>query len=118
MGTDRVLTQLRTRVTALPEVTERVSHGAPAWFIGTAPMFATFVDHHHGVDWDAVWAATPAGAQASLVERDPSLYFVPPYVGTRGWVGMRLDAGTDWAAVEDLLDDAWNAVAPARLRGA
>ncbi|MGI9084453.1 MAG: hypothetical protein ACR2FE_04085 [Aeromicrobium sp.] len=63
----------------------------------------------------AIWAAASAGVQDSLVERDPDVYFVPPYVGTRGWIGMRLGAATDWTAVEDLLDDAWQAVSrPAR----
>ena len=80
-------------------------------------MFASFTDHHHDDDWVGIWAAAPAGAQDSLVERDPDVYFVPDYVGTRGWVGMRLDATTDWSAVEDLLDDAWNAVSPRARSG-
>lgn len=104
--TSEILGRTRAIALALPDATECLSHGSLSWFIGQAPMFASFTDHHHGVDWVAIWAAAPPGAQESLVERDPDVYFVPAYVGTRGWVGMRLDAETDWDAVEDLLDDA------------
>ena len=95
---------------ALPDTTERTSHGSPSWFVGRAPMFASFADRHHGVDWVAVWAAATPGGRGALIGRDPQTYFVPPYVGTRGWVGMRLDEATDWSAVEDLLDDAHDTV--------
>ena len=111
MDTDGLLEQVRTIALALPRATERQSHGSSGWFVGRAPMFASFDDHHHGADHVAVWAAAPAGAQESLVARDSKVYFVPPYVGGRGWVGMRLDGRTEWDAVADLLDDAWHTVA-------
>lgn len=107
-----ILDRVRGIVMALPGVTERTSQGAPAWFVGRSPQLAHFMDHHHGVDWVAVWAACPAGARDALVEGRPDVYFVPPYVGGRGWVGMRLDDDTDWDAVADLLADARETVAP------
>jgi hypothetical protein len=113
MDVDALLGRTRAIALELPDATERLSHGSPAWFIGKSPQFASFLDRHHGVDWVAVWAACPAGARKALVEADPETYFVPPYVGARGWIGMRLDEQTDWDAVADLLDDAWTTVAKA-----
>lgn len=111
-----ILRRVRAVALALPEATERVSHGSSSWFVGRAPMFASFDDHHHGADHVAVWAAAPGGVQGALVAEDPGVYFVPPYVGGRGWIGMRLDDATDWGAVEDLLADAWQGLAPTRIR--
>lgn len=100
-----------------PLATERLSHSGPAWFIEKSPQFASFMDHHHGVDWIAVWLACPAGARDELLELDPETYFVPPYVGSRGWVGVRLGDDTDWDGIADLIDDSWNTVAkPAQRR--
>lgn len=99
----------------LPGVTERVSHGAPSWFIGKSPQFASFTINHHGVDWIAVWAAAPVGAQEALAASDPDTYFVPPYFGYRGWIGIRLGEKTDWDEVAEVLEEAWRAVAPATL---
>lgn len=110
MDAEELLARVRAIALALPEATERLSHGGPAWFIGKAPQFASFADHHHGVDWIAIWAACPAGARESLVADDPATYFVPPYVGTRGWIGMRLHGDTDWDDVADAIADAWEAV--------
>lgn len=113
-----LLDRVRTIATALPGATERLSHGSPAWFVGRSPQFAGFMDHHHGVGWVAIWCACPAGARDALVEGDPETYFVPPYVGGRGWIGMRLHDDTDWDAVADLLADAWEAVSPRGRAGA
>jgi hypothetical protein len=72
-------------------------------------------DHHHD-DRVAFWAAAPEGAQAQLVADDPQRYFRPPYVGTRGWVGVWVDVpDVDWARVEQVVEDAWRCVAPLRL---
>ena len=78
-----------------PDTEERPSHGEPAWFAGGKKMFAMLADHHHD-DRLACWIAAGPGEQAALVAADPLLWFVPPYVGTRGWVGVYLDtAATD-----------------------
>lgn len=108
------LDRLRALCLALPEATERVSHGEPAWFVRRAPQFASLADHHHD-DRLAFWAAAPAGAQQDWVERDPQRYFRPPYVGTRGWVGVYLDVGVDWDEVADIVEDAYRTVAPRTL---
>lgn len=99
----------------LPEVTERPSHGESAWFVRGRKMFVTYADHHHD-DRLALWCAAPEGAQQVLTTADPERYFVPPYVGTRGWVGVYLDVvPIDWAAVEEIIEDAYRVVAPASL---
>lgn len=106
---------------ALPEVTERESHGEPAWFVRGKKMFVTYADHHHD-DRLAFWCAAPVGAQEAMVASDPRRFFVPPYVGTRGWIGVYLDVmPIDWGVVENVVEDAYRAVAPrslvARLKG-
>lgn len=111
---DEPLNRLRAICLALPEVTERPSHGEPAWFVRGKKTFVTYADHHHD-DRLAFWCAAPDGAQAMLVEADPERFFVPPYVGHRRWLGVRLDVPTDWEEVTDLVEDAWRAVAPKRL---
>ncbi|MFD4367102.1 MmcQ/YjbR family DNA-binding protein [Rhodococcus sp. NPDC058521] len=101
----------------MPEATERVSHGEPAWFVRKAPQFAMYAKRHHD-DRVAFWAAAPAGAQADWVARDPGRFFVPPYVGGRGWIGVYLDVDDDrldWDDIADIVDDAFRTVAPARL---
>jgi hypothetical protein len=105
--------RLRAIATALPEVTEKVSHGEVAFFC--RKQFVTVDDHHHGADHLAFWCAAPPGAQEELVGDDPERYFRPPYVGHRGWVGVRIDRDPDWAEVAEVVRDAYRQVAPARL---
>ena len=106
--------RLRALCLALPEVTERLSHGEPTWFVRGKRTFVTFADHHHD-DRLAFWAAAPAGAQQDWVDRDTQRYFRPPYVGTRGWVGVYLDVSVDWDEVADIVEDAYRTVAPRTL---
>jgi hypothetical protein len=63
----------------------------------------------------ALWCAAPPGAQAEMVEQDPVRFFRPPYVGHRGWLGVRVDRRPDWAEVEQVIKDAFRAVAPTAL---
>jgi hypothetical protein len=106
--------ELRRLCLALPEATERLSHSEPSWFVADKKLFATLSDHHHD-DRLAFWCAAPEGAQESLVASDPERFFVPPYVGHRGWLGVYLDVAVDWEQVAELIDDAYRAVAPKRL---
>jgi hypothetical protein len=76
------------------------------------------LDNHHGDGRFAVWCAAPGGMQDVLVRGDPERYFVPPYVGHRGWLGVRLDRGLDWSELAGIIEDAFAEVAPARLVGA
>jgi hypothetical protein len=99
---------------ALPEATERLSHGAPTWFVRDKKTFATYAGHHHGARL-AFWCAAPDGAQQALVAAAPERFFKPPYVGYRGWIGVRLDVPVDWEEIAELVADAYRAVAPKRL---
>jgi hypothetical protein len=109
------LERIRALCLALPETSERLSHGAPTFFIREKRPFVMFHDDHHGDGRLAIWAAAPAGMQAMLVDGAPEHYFVPPYVGHNGWIGVRLDRGLDHDEVTGVVEDAWLTRAPKRL---
>ncbi|HET7040852.1 MAG TPA: MmcQ/YjbR family DNA-binding protein [Gemmatimonadales bacterium] len=111
------LENLRRLCLALPEVTERLSHGEPTWFVRGKKTFVMFANHHHD-DRLAFWCAAPDGAQEMLAASDPERFFRPPYVGHRGWLGVYLDVPADWDQIADLVVDAYRAVAPKRLAAA
>jgi hypothetical protein len=114
MATDPLPT-LRKLCLALPETTERISHGEPTWFVRGKKTFVMYANHHHD-DVLAFWCAAPDGAQETLVASDPERFFVPPYVGHRGWLGVRLDVlPIDWDQIADLVTEAYRVVAPKRL---
>jgi hypothetical protein len=108
------LERLRELCLALPEATERLSHGEPTWFVQGKKTFVMFADHHHD-DRLAFWCAAPEGMQDALVASDPACFFVPPYVGYRGWLGVRLDVEVDWDVIAGLVTEAYRVVAPRRL---
>ncbi|WP_431918945.1 MmcQ/YjbR family DNA-binding protein [Nonomuraea jabiensis] len=108
------LERLRALCLALPEVTERPSHGEPTWFVRGKKTFVMFADHHHD-DRLAFWCAAPPGAQGELVAEDPERFFRPPYVGHRGWLGVYLDVEVDWAEVAEIVADAYRQIAPKSL---
>jgi hypothetical protein len=108
------LARLRAICLALPETTEGENHGHPCFEV-RSKTFVMFMDNHHGDGRVAIWCKAPPGAQATLVEADPTRYFVPPYVGPRGWLGARLDTGPDWTAVAACVDESWRMTAPKRL---
>jgi hypothetical protein len=111
----RTLERLRKICLALPETSERPSHGAPTFFVREKRPFVMVLTDHHGDGRFAVWCAAPAGVQALLVENDPDKFFVPPYVGHRGWLGVRLDRAIDWDELAGIAEDAFAEVAPAKL---
>ncbi len=96
---DRVL---RAICLGLPDTTEKLSHGAPAFFLPTG-QYLSFVDNHHGDGRLAVWMAAPPGMQESLIEAEPEHFFRPPYVGPSGWVGINLNTGLEWGAIAALI---------------
>jgi hypothetical protein len=111
-----MLEQLRSICLAFPEVTERPSHGAPTWFVRDKASFVTLWEHgHHQDTFPHLWCAAPPGAQSHLVEAAPERIFRPPYVGGRGWLGVRLDGRVDWDEVAALCEDAYRTSAPAKL---
>jgi hypothetical protein len=112
---ERILERLRTICLALPETSERLSHGAPTFFVREKRPFLMVLTDHHGDGRFAIWCAAPAGVQGLLVENDPEKFFVPPYVGHRGWLGVRLDATIDWDELTGIAEDAFAEIAPAKL---
>ena len=112
---ERALAAVRRACAGLPEVSERLSHGAPSFFIRGKVTFVMLTDDHHGDGRLAIWSAAPAGVQAEMVETEPERFFRPPYVGHRGWVGVRLDREPDWAEIAELCEDAYRTVAPRSL---
>lgn len=112
---EQALTKVRTLCLALPEVSERLSHGSPAFFIRGKKTLCMFVDDHHGDDILGIWVPAFPGVQEELVQQEPDRFFRPPYVGPSGWVGVRLDRDVDWAEVDAILHDAYRKVAPKTL---
>ena len=111
----KVLGKLREICLALPETSERLSHGAPTFFVRAKRAFLMVLTNHHGDGRFAIWCAAPDGMQKMLVEADPERFFVPPYVGHRGWLGVRLDRRLNWNELAGIAEDAYAEVAPARL---
>lgn len=110
---DAALAEVRRICLDLPEATEKLSHSSPTFFVRRT--FVMFHDDHHGDGRLAIWCAAPDGAQALMVESEPERFFVPPYVGHRGWLGVRLDVDVDWDEVAAIVEDAYRTVAPRKL---
>ena len=116
------LDQLRELALALPDVNERVSHGAPCFFIGDQIAVCYFHDSNHRGDGRvSLWCPAPPGVQAEMVATEPGRFFAPPNSanGTfSDWLGLFLDTDgddtVDWDEVAVLLDDAYRTVAPGR----
>lgn len=108
---DDSVTHVRAICLAFPEATERETWGEPTFRI-RAKIFAM---HRSGGGGRAFWCKASPGAQGILVAADPTRFFVPPYVGHRGWIGVRLDDGVDWDEVADLIAESYRLTAPRRL---
>ena len=106
--------RLRAICLALPEATEKLAWGEPTWRV-RGRLFAQLDDHHHGAEHLAVWLPAPLGEQEAMIFTDPARFFRPPYVGPRGWVGVRIDRRPDWTQVATLVEQAYRLVAPPRL---
>jgi hypothetical protein len=113
MKKSAVLARVRKYCLALPEATEKLSHGSPTWFV--KKTFVMYLDDHHGDGRLALWCAAAPGVQSELVGQEPDRFFVPPYVGGRGWLGVRLDRDPDWDEIAEIIEDAYREVAPKRL---
>jgi hypothetical protein len=108
------LRRVRRICAAMPECTEKLSHGEPTFFV-RKKVFAMFANNHHSDGHIAVWIPAPPGLQGILIQSSPKTFFRPPYVGVRGWVGIELDCISD----EELaahIRDAWLLIAPKTLR--
>ena len=109
------LTRVRKICLVLPEAHEKIAWGVPTFRVRDK-QFAMYLDNHHGDGRLALWCKAAEGAQEILVESDPGSFFVPPYVGHLGWVGIELDKGLDWGVIEGLLREGYLEIAPKRLR--
>ena len=113
MADEPAVGRLREIALALPGTSERISHGEVCFFVGR--QFVAVDDHHHGADRLSFWCPAPPGAQEQLIAEDPTQFFRPPYVGHRGWVGVRIDLDPDWDEIAEIVRDAYRQVAPKRL---
>jgi predicted DNA-binding protein (MmcQ/YjbR family) len=91
-----------------------MSHGSPNFRV-RGKTFATYAVNHHGDGRVALWLNAPSGSQEMHVRAEPAHFFVPPYVGPRGWLGVVLDRGIAWQRVAALVREAYEKVAPAEL---
>jgi hypothetical protein len=108
------LARLREVCFSLPEVTEKEAWGEPTFRV-REKMFAMFATDHHHDGNIAVWCKAPMGMQEILVESDPDRFFRPPYVGPKGWIGIRLHGRVKWQEVRSLLAESWRMTAPKKL---
>ncbi len=113
VGDENAVARVREICLSLPEAVEKPfgGHTAPSFRIGDKLFAMTSEDGR-----SLTFKAGP-GVQQALVASDPERFFVPPYVGAKGWVGARLDAAQDWAEIAELLEDSYRMIAPKRLSG-
>lgn len=111
----QALEKVRKLCMGYPEASERLSHGSPTFFVREKKSFTMFLNDHHGDGRLALWIPAGPGVQSELVQFAPQRFFVPPYVGHRGWLGVRLDGRVIWDEVAELIDAAYCLVAPRSL---
>jgi hypothetical protein len=108
------LRRVRRFCAALPEATEKLSHGEPTFFV-RKKVFAMFANNHHNDGRIAVWLPAPVGIQEMVIAASPEKFFKPPYVGGRGWIGVELNRVND-NELDFLLRQAWRMIAPKKLQ--
>ena len=113
MASNPHLARLRRICLALPEAHEKVAWNSPTFRVNDK-LFVHYRNNHHGDGRIAAWVKSQPDAQMDLVESDPEVFFVPPYVGPSGWVGIRLDKKPDWDMVAELVEHAYCMTAPKR----
>lgn len=111
---EKQIVRVRRICMALPETTEKISHGEPTWFV-RKKVFAMFSNNHHNDGHVAVTCPAPLGVQAGLIEESPEKFYKPPYVGGRGWIGIEV-ARVDDEELVFHLRAAWLLIAPPKLR--
>jgi hypothetical protein len=108
MADEDHLQRVRRICQAFPETTEKLSHGAPTFF-SPGGVFAMYVRNHHNDGHVAIWIPAAPGLQEALIAESPKVYFRPPYVGVKGWVGVELSGVGD----DDLgyhITEAWKLI--------
>ena len=114
MAANPHLARLRRICLALPEAHEKVAWGAPTFRVNNK-LFVHYRNNHHGDGRIAAWVKSVPARQMDWVESDPERFFVPPYVGPSGWVGVLLEKKTEWEIVSELVEHGYRLVAPKRL---
>jgi hypothetical protein len=112
----RPIHRLREICLALPEAHEVLAWGEPTFRVRNK-IFATYAQgsSHHGKRRDALWVKAATGDQETMVAAAPECFFVPPYVGKSGWVGVWLDGVVEWEDVAEFIRDSYRLIAPKRL---
>ena len=108
----RQLQRVRKICLALPETTEKISHGEPTFFVKKR-VFAMFSNNHHNDGHVGLWLPAPPGLQEALVAEEPATYYRPPYVGSSGWIGVELDQVND-ETLRAHIQEAWHQIANKR----
>ncbi|HUJ51347.1 MAG TPA: MmcQ/YjbR family DNA-binding protein [Bryobacteraceae bacterium] len=112
---DARLTRLTKICLALPEATRQIM-GRHAGFYVRKKTFVYFLDDHHGDGIVGINCKVLPGDNTALIAADPRRFYMPAYVGSKGWVGLRLDTGKiDWEEVQELVTHSYRLVAPKRL---
>jgi hypothetical protein len=101
---------------ALPETTEKLSHGEPTFFV-RKKVFVMFSNNHHNDGRIAIWIPVPVSHQSAMIAEAPEIYFKPPYVGVKGWVGVQLGSVDD-EILRTLIGQARKLIAPRALHSA
>ena len=114
-ASSEVLDQIRALCLSFPGTSERISHGAPTFFVNGKKSFLQYHENHHNDGKIALWCAAPPDMQAQLVEAHPDIYFRPAYVGHLGWVGVRLDRNALWHELVGVIQEAYLTKAPRKL---
>jgi hypothetical protein len=109
------LQRLRTICLALPNATEVEAWGEPTFRCGKIFAMYASAANHHGGGRDAVWLKAAPGNQALMVRDRPDRFFVPPYVGPSGWIGVWLDKRPSWTEVAELVEESWRLIAPKKV---
>jgi hypothetical protein len=112
---ERALKEVRRICLGLPEVSERLSHGSPSFFVRGKKTLTMFADDHHGDGILGIWCPAFPGVQEELIESEPDRFYRPPYVGPSGWIGVRLDREVDWDEIAEIIADSYRKVAPKTL---
>ena len=105
--------RVRRLALAQPGASEKLSHGEPTFFVAKR-VFVMFANNHHSDGHTAIWIPAAPGAQAAMIAEAPELYFKPPYVGVKGWIGVELPHASD-EILSQLIRQAWQLIAPKAL---
>jgi hypothetical protein len=110
----QTLEKVRDLCLGLPETSEKEAWGGPTFRV-KGKMFAMYLDDHHGDGRVALWCKSTHEARDAVIASDPDRFFVPPYVGTNGWLGVRLDKRLGWKRITELVEHGWRLAAPKRV---